>query len=330
MGSSLLGSTDNWWRDIYYWLLERGYTLRPCYHPDWIPSWKGTKKLPSSCKDGLGPLTIAPIVDATRISDGTRIILKQGSKALHPHEREISTFLSSEELRNNPRNHSVPVLEILDPSEEHFLIVMPLLRSFWDPRFETIGEVVGYIRQLFERTGMCYLPSMFVTASLSTFRDCKADNIVIDAHPMYPNAWHPVATRENAAYTKSAVHVSRTAAPEPIKYYFIDLGIAVRFRSTDSFTAPLIRSGDKSVPKYQPGVAHHDHFPTDVHLLGNTIKECFHICKMLNLQQLPISLTGLRDLGHGLLPTCIRARISPFAHRGYHSFSPGSSSPSLS
>ena len=43
------------WRDHYTWLQEQGYLLRPRYHPDWKPSWAGTKKNPRNCEDGQLP-----------------------------------------------------------------------------------------------------------------------------------------------------------------------------------------------------------------------------------------------------------------------------------
>jgi hypothetical protein len=35
-----LVTTEFFWRDHYTWLKERGYTLRPRYAPDWVPSWE--------------------------------------------------------------------------------------------------------------------------------------------------------------------------------------------------------------------------------------------------------------------------------------------------
>jgi hypothetical protein len=43
------------WRDLQPWLRERGYLLRSRYAPDWVPSWKGTRKEWSSCEDGHRP-----------------------------------------------------------------------------------------------------------------------------------------------------------------------------------------------------------------------------------------------------------------------------------
>jgi hypothetical protein len=48
-------------------------------------------------------------------------------------------------------NHCVPILDVLAvPDEERDIIVMPLLRRYSNPPFETFGEVVDCLRQLFE------------------------------------------------------------------------------------------------------------------------------------------------------------------------------------
>ena len=41
------------WRDNYYFLLRRGYMLRPRYHPDWVGSWVGTNEDPLDCEDSI-------------------------------------------------------------------------------------------------------------------------------------------------------------------------------------------------------------------------------------------------------------------------------------
>ena len=48
-----LSKGEKYWRDHYDWLLQCGYQLRPRYRPGWVPSWKGTNKIPLSCEDGL-------------------------------------------------------------------------------------------------------------------------------------------------------------------------------------------------------------------------------------------------------------------------------------
>lgn len=44
------------WRARYVHLQERGYELRPRYHPDWKPSWTGTNRVPTFCEDSIPSL----------------------------------------------------------------------------------------------------------------------------------------------------------------------------------------------------------------------------------------------------------------------------------
>ena len=66
-------------------------------------------------------------------------------------------YLSSEPLSSDPRNHCAKLLEVLDPPNQLAerrtqILVMPWLRPFNSPTFDTVGEVVDCIRQLFEVT----------------------------------------------------------------------------------------------------------------------------------------------------------------------------------
>ncbi|KAF8500106.1 hypothetical protein JB92DRAFT_897848 [Gautieria morchelliformis] len=46
-----LQPTEIFWADQYRWLKSQGYLLRPRYHPNWIPTWKRTKKYVTDCED---------------------------------------------------------------------------------------------------------------------------------------------------------------------------------------------------------------------------------------------------------------------------------------
>ena len=67
-------------------------------------------------------------------------------------ELEIMDFLSTEGRDKDPRNHCVRSIEILKhPTESAMrILVLPLLRKFDDPPFETIGEVVDFVGQVLE------------------------------------------------------------------------------------------------------------------------------------------------------------------------------------
>lgn len=41
------------WRDRYHFLHSKGYTLRPRYHPEWVPSWLGSDILCYGAEDSI-------------------------------------------------------------------------------------------------------------------------------------------------------------------------------------------------------------------------------------------------------------------------------------
>ena len=99
-------------------------------------------------------------MDAVRDSDGKDVMLKKILKSEHPFEVEIGRFLTSPPLSSDPRNHCCPTLDVLqDPYDDDMqLIVMPLLKRYNMPKFETIGEAVEFFRQSFEVSASVLAP----------------------------------------------------------------------------------------------------------------------------------------------------------------------------
>ncbi|KAF9814675.1 hypothetical protein IEO21_04970 [Rhodonia placenta] len=122
---------------------------------------------------------------------------------------------------------------------------MPLLRSCNDPEFETIGEVVDFIRQLI--TGLKFM-----------------------------HAHHVAHRTERRDYKGTAKFYSRTE--RPTKYYYVDFGLSRKYDPADGPPLELpILGGDKTVPEFQ-GEGYNiavDPFPTDIYYLGNLIRMAF-------------------------------------------------------
>ncbi len=66
------------------------------------------------------------------------------------HELTIALYLTS--LLEHSENHAVPILDVLQSPhfEDVKLVVMPRLRLFSDPPFDTVGEFIDAFRQIFE------------------------------------------------------------------------------------------------------------------------------------------------------------------------------------
>ena len=95
---------------------------------------------------------VSSIMDATRISDGAYMTLKTIKPSVHPYEEEICTYLSSEPLASEPKNHCVPICEVLQVPDvdDRIILVMPLLRAYNSPPLQTFGESVDFFQQVFE------------------------------------------------------------------------------------------------------------------------------------------------------------------------------------
>ena len=92
-------------------------------------------------------------MDATRRRDGKHIMLKKIYPDEGPHELMITQLFSSPAIARDPRNHCVPLLDIIEipqNGQKLKLMVMPFLRPFNDPNFQTFGEFVAFFTQICE------------------------------------------------------------------------------------------------------------------------------------------------------------------------------------
>ncbi|CAL1706324.1 unnamed protein product [Somion occarium] len=256
------------WRDHQQWLQERGYMLRPRYRPGWVASWKDKDPMYWNYEDSKW-LKADHVIDATRISDGELVVLKRVSHAEHPYEKEISLFFSQEPIASHPHNHCVPIYDVLDLPEDddYFILVMPLLREYDNPRIKSIGEAVEFFRQLFE--GLQFMHHCCVA-----HRDCMNLNIMMDPKPLFPQMFHPRDDRRTLDFKGTAKYYTRTA--RPTKYFFIDFGLSRKYHPGDMPPVePVIFGGDKTVPEFTEPYDPVNPFPTDIYYVGNLIREDF-------------------------------------------------------
>ena len=90
------------------------------------------------------------MLDATRIHDGVKVVLKR-VRAMGDEIR-IALYLSSDKLRSDPRNRTVPILDVIpvhDDPEVVFLVT-PYLHEFHSPPFHCRAEFIEAIRQFLQ------------------------------------------------------------------------------------------------------------------------------------------------------------------------------------
>ena len=80
-------------------------------------------------------------MDAVRTQDGARVVMKEVATWKLKEEMPIALYLSSDATRGDPRNCTVPILDVLllPDTDESTLSVMPMLLSFDDLPFRRVG-----------------------------------------------------------------------------------------------------------------------------------------------------------------------------------------------
>lgn len=89
-------------------------------------------------------------MDATRTSDGLPVYIKRVGTG--DEESRIALMLSSDDLRSDPQNHCVTIVDYFQDDDDSSVsyMVMPFLRLANDPPFETVETVVDFVDQMLE------------------------------------------------------------------------------------------------------------------------------------------------------------------------------------
>ncbi|KAL1713751.1 hypothetical protein EV715DRAFT_295796 [Schizophyllum commune] len=266
---------ERWWVEHRPWLESSGYLLRPRFQPGWEPSWHDPKVELLDAEDQY-PALHPDVLDATRLSDGVSVMLKRVDRRQHPDEVEITALLSSPPLSSDPRNHCIPLFDVLEVPDNASMriMVLPLLRRCADPRFDTVGEVVDCLQQILE----CM---QFLHEKKITHRDFHLMNIMMNADPLYTVPFHPVSKNRRRDW-KGYVRPSYTRTERPVQYHIIDFGLSIKYDSVDPPPMEIpVLGGDKSLPEFvgdDPAVPFsglskpYNPFPADVYCVGSWIR----------------------------------------------------------
>ncbi|KAF5387969.1 hypothetical protein D9615_000850 [Tricholomella constricta] len=279
---TVLNEHEQLWGDRYQFLLSKGYQLRSRYAPGWTPSWLNMDIDPAYCDDSIE--TVLPmILDARRLTDQVIVCIKRINPREVTDEVKIAKYLSSAAMLRDPMNHCVPIWDSFKdpilPKVEY--IVMPSLRSYDEPEFGAVGEVVDFVTQMLEviMDFICGGPRTeskqgmeFIHKQLVAHGDLTTQNIMMDARPILPSGWHLVAHHYN-----------------PVRYVIIDFDCSVRLSPGQPRLIRKFGGRDGDPPEYKSRDPY-DPFKIDVFTLGNVFyKDFYQVYQGLDF------LTGLID-----------------------------------
>ncbi|KAJ7771446.1 hypothetical protein B0H16DRAFT_1513580 [Mycena metata] len=152
-------------------------------------------------------------------------------------ETDIGLYFSTSPQAAHPRNHCIPIYEVLRvPDDAHSeIVVMPALQKIASPRFDTFGELVEFLRQIFE--GLQFMHAHHITLPM-----------VAASSPL---RWTN-SIQENVAVGWDGKKHSTRMKCNP-KHYFVD------FRLSRKYTPADIDALES------------DPFPADIYDLANMI-----------------------------------------------------------
>ncbi|TEB23485.1 hypothetical protein FA13DRAFT_1639841 [Coprinellus micaceus] len=261
---------EAYWRDLYDWLLEQGYRLRPRYHPDWEPSWEKDFRLIAGLTEDSETAPHPHLIDAIRVADDGYVVLKRVPQEAAPDELPILQYFSEEPQHSDPRNRCVDLLDVLKPTDDegHTIVVMPVLRPFDSPEFDTVGEGLDFIRQMLQ--GLSFLHEHRVA-----HRDIRSENFLLDGSQMYSEryrAWRPNKKFDYSGPIKPSK--ARTSCwPE---YHIIDFGFSKQYAPEEMPPSePPKFASDRTIPEFKNRDARCNPFPVDVYTFGNLIRVNF-------------------------------------------------------
>ncbi|KAI0298950.1 hypothetical protein BC826DRAFT_90095 [Russula brevipes] len=211
------------------------------------------------------PTILTAAMDATRVRDNLRVMLKRALPADGPHELIINQQFSSPELAAVPHNHYAPLLDVVDLQhpEPQKLMVFPLLRPFNQPRCKHLGNSSTASRRFVRAFKSCMNETLPIAIARPT-TSCST--------PLECIRMGPIVSKLIAIGTSSVLR-KLTPGRSALPYYFIDFGLSRQYASRDALDEP-VRGGDKSAPEHRSQTRCNP-FQTDIYYIGNLVHQEF-------------------------------------------------------
>ncbi|KAF7315509.1 Protein kinase domain-containing protein [Mycena indigotica] len=271
-----LFETEKEWVEHQPFLLQQGYLLRPRYNPQWLSLHKNTSKwkrwglftsAKSTREDDVRTF-VYTAMDATRVSDNKKVVLK---RFLTTNSREVTIhrYLDSPQLRVDPRNHTIPLLDVIVmPDTPWSFLVTPYSREIDYPPFHCRLEFVECMTQFIE--GLEFMHEHNIA-----HLDIARKNMLMDESRVVPQGSHFGDYRSHTGIPGVFRWRDRCSVG-PVPYYYIDFGLSHHFpngKDTASVKGKLRTFPD--IPELSDDVPYNP-FPVDIYQLGLTIHKIIY------------------------------------------------------
>ncbi|KAG8920048.1 hypothetical protein FRC01_000952 [Tulasnella sp. 417] len=193
----------------------------------------------------------------TRRSEDQRWAIRK-DKEVKSNSKEglITCYLSSEHLKNDPRNHAIPVLDVLRDvvRPDSVLLVLPLLRHTTYPSISSVSEALDLVGQTLE--GLVFLHEHEIA-----HRNCAFETIMMDGRALFPTQWHPQSPNYDLQI-QFYKHIKSRTDVGGVRYYFTNFDLSTKGKVRVTGVAGFEDSPELShrVP-YNP-------YKLDVYILG--------------------------------------------------------------
>ncbi|KAK0477910.1 kinase-like domain-containing protein [Armillaria novae-zelandiae] len=262
---------ETFWVSHQPFLASRGYMLRPRYHPDWIPSWKSNPHPRGFYEDQhvIHDRNAWRIIDAIRLSDGCKVVLKAVSLLGDDYELTIAHFLSHPALRDDSRNRAIPLLDVvyLPGVKDVALIVMPMFRCFLTPSFHCRIEFIELFRQLLGGLEFMHIFNI-------AHRDISVNNVLMDHRRVMPKGYH-FGLRFSHDGIEINLPTERRCLAGPVDYYFIDFQYSQCFPEGHDKALVSGIVGQRVPEMKNSNDVCYNPFKADVYQLGTTMLDEF-------------------------------------------------------
>ncbi|KAL1707475.1 kinase-like domain-containing protein, partial [Schizophyllum commune] len=197
------------------------------------------------------------VLDAVRISDNSTVVLRRAAT----WSDEIPILQRLEQLRSDPRNHAAPLLDIipLPTSDDELLVVIPLLRVYYDPPFSCPRQVLHAVAQFLEMM-------QFLHEHHIAHRDFCTYNLMLGPTDLFPEGFHFVMQSFSADGQTVGLNYRERANVPSVRYFVIDFGLSTQGQAL----VTGVYGADKTVPELSWEIPYNP-FKVDVYQFGRVI-----------------------------------------------------------